>query len=80
MDNSDDKYVLHSTGTDKQSYTAAAGKFRVIIIIDSEPYQVEDSDFETLAQATAALMIIGREGSTAQIYDDQGDPQLKQTT
>lgn len=70
-----DPYKLHATGIDKESKAAKSGKFRSILTIDSEPYQV-GNDWNTPQEAKNALMIVTQGGCTFQIYDDQGNPKL----
>jgi hypothetical protein len=54
---------------------AEEGKFRVILLIDSEKYQL-GGDQETLNQAINLYVLSGKE-SPFQVYNDKGEPQLR---
>lgn len=54
---------------------AEEGKFRIIILIDSEKYQLGD-DQDTLNQAINLYALSGKD-CPFQVYNDQGEPQLR---
>ncbi len=54
---------------------ASAGKFRLLVLIDSEQYQIGE-DQNSVADAQKLFIDSGKD-TTYQIYDDQGKPQIK---
>ncbi len=59
-----------------EEFRALPGKFRVITIIDSDLYQVnEDVDDVITAKDLAYFAVAGRQQPT-QVFDDKGNKQL----
>ncbi len=56
---------------------AGVGKFRVLILIDSEMYQLGD-DQGTFELAVNLFVRYGKEDTPFQIYNDRGEGQTRQ--
>ena len=71
-------YELHVIGIDKVSQTAESGKFRAVVWMYSEPYQIGD-DFPNKEEARVAISIATLSVQShygTQIYNDKGEHQL----
>lgn len=55
---------------------ASVGKFRVVTCVDSDNYQIGE-DVDTLESAETLCRVCGDMIGGSQVYDDQGQPQLK---
>lgn len=75
METATNPYKLRSMGCDKKSNIADLGKFRGMLTIDSEQYQV-GYDRDTAREALDAVMVMYRDGCVFQVYDDQGSPRI----